>query len=802
MNKDLPKKQVEKKETPLQDDLPQLDIVIEQLHDVKTAIEGSIVQNGEMIKEIKDFHKVISQKKEDSFESPAIQKVEMTNMGRDFSKLFFEALKGEPGENYVLTDEDKEEICDEIKEYINGDMKKDGVTPKKGTDYFTDAEIKDITDTISSKLRIENKELIEQTVIESFSGYDLFKRLAALEKDKKISFSQITDVPDFQKQIDSIAKNMERVGYEHGGSGKPTLGEITDVVLGTPTDQQALAYDVATKSWKPKTLPSASPLTFSKVINAIGDSITAGQGTSPSTNRFSSRIASAKGWTETNLAVGGSTAESWVSNQIASRPINVNDVTVMMAGFNNVRYAGSSAGKLAQFKNSLLGAVAYAALPDSLKVFSQLNSGTLNPAMTFSGTWNFSTTWQGAQAQSKCGAYSATSGNYVETTVKGDTAHIMLGGYFGLGPQKCTILVDGQPSGFGEITTTPAFGSDDGQVIWQPYLVTIRGLSNGNHTIRVTLTASVALLVAYIAGFDSTSYALPSVFVGNTLSMTTTGYAISPASGSLAVNALYKAAIYEVVNNLRFDGLLVSYVDLDSVWTPSALTLDADNIHPNNTAHDWYSKIMLEMINMPVFAKGVAQSTGVGTQSGSGSGDVTGPGSATDTAIAIFNGTTGKVIKNSASTIDASGNMSAKSFFVNFSGAGAGQQAFFGCDATDNYPGIWFGSGSATHTVSNYAFLYNAGVTQVNFNVPAGGTIHFRVGNDSSVGLLLDPSKNLVVGGGYNDTGAERLDVRGRVFVANSTAPATPTGGGVFYVEAGALKYKGSSGTVTTIANA
>lgn len=39
--------------------------------------------------------------------------------------------------------------------------------------------------------------------------------------------------------------------------------------------------------------------------------------------------------------------------------------------------------------------------------------------------------------------------------------------------------------------------------------------------------------------------------------------------------------------------------------------------------------------------------------------------------------------------------------------------------------------------------------------------------------------------------------------VAAATVPtANPTGGGVLYVEAGALKYRGSSGTVTTIANA
>ena len=42
------------------------------------------------------------------------------------------------------------------------------------------------------------------------------------------------------------------------------------------------------------------------------------------------------------------------------------------------------------------------------------------------------------------------------------------------------------------------------------------------------------------------------------------------------------------------------------------------------------------------------------------------------------------------------------------------------------------------------------------------------------------------------------------VFLANATAvpSANPTDGGILYVDAGALKYRGSSGTVTTIANA
>jgi len=48
------------------------------------------------------------------------------------------------------------------------------------------------------------------------------------------------------------------------------------------------------------------------------------------------------------------------------------------------------------------------------------------------------------------------------------------------------------------------------------------------------------------------------------------------------------------------------------------------------------------------------------------------------------------------------------------------------------------------------------------------------------------------------------IDCGGHMFIANSVGVPSnnPTGGGILYVEAGALKYRGSSGTVTTIANA
>jgi hypothetical protein len=80
------------------------------------------------------------------------------------------------------------------------------------------------------------------------------------------------------------------------------------------------------------------------------------------------------------------------------------------------------------------------------------------------------------------------------------------------------------------------------------------------------------------------------------------------------------------------------------------------------------------------------------------------------------------------------------------------------------------------------------------YNAPsgtAGNAITF------TQALTLTAAANLLLGGTNDPGGANAL------YIANTASvPGTPTSGGVLYVESGALKYKGSSGTVTTIANA
>lgn len=76
--------------------------------------------------------------------------------------------------------------------------------------------------------------------------------------------------------------------------------------------------------------------------------------------------------------------------------------------------------------------------------------------------------------------------------------------------------------------------------------------------------------------------------------------------------------------------------------------------------------------------------------------------------------------------------------------------------------------------------------------------------------LLINPTQSTMGSGAKSliDArvgGSSKFTIQndGRIFMANLTAPGTnPSGGGYLYVESGALKYRGSSGTVTTLGNA
>jgi len=100
---------------------------------------------------------------------------------------------------------------------------------------------------------------------------------------------------------------------------------------------------------------------------------------------------------------------------------------------------------------------------------------------------------------------------------------------------------------------------------------------------------------------------------------------------------------------------------------------------------------------------------------------------------------------------------------------------------------------------------YIATATAARIDVNNSGQIQFKIAPSGTAGnaitftqaMTLDASGNLLVGLTTAGTTAAKT-----IQIANGTAPTANVTGGQLYVESGALKFRGSSGTITTIAAA
>jgi hypothetical protein len=115
---------------------------------------------------------------------------------------------------------------------------------------------------------------------------------------------------------------------------------------------------------------------------------------------------------------------------------------------------------------------------------------------------------------------------------------------------------------------------------------------------------------------------------------------------------------------------------------------------------------------------------------------------------------------------------------------------------------------AATGQTGDFIQMQNSGGTAI-AGITSGGRGYFADGITSYIVRGGDGLTAMIVGNGRNvqfgSSGGSGAGGGSAVIgIANATTVPTsnPTGGGILYVEAGALKYRGSSGTITTIANA
>jgi hypothetical protein len=152
--------------------------------------------------------------------------------------------------------------------------------------------------------------------------------------------------------------------------------------------------------------------------------------------------------------------------------------------------------------------------------------------------------------------------------------------------------------------------------------------------------------------------------------------------------------------------------------------------------------------------------------------------------------------------VDSSGNLglgvtpSAWATFDKVFQFGGGALANYGlANNTIVVSNAYYSSTGYKYLSNDYATNYRQYSGQHNwFTAPsgtAGNAITF------TQALTLSAVGNLLLGGTSDPTSAAKA-----IVIYNGTAPTGNIAGGTLYVESGALKYRGSSGTVTTLAAA
>ena len=107
----------------------------------------------------------------------------------------------------------------------------------------------------------------------------------------------------------------------------------------------------------------------------------------------------------------------------------------------------------------------------------------------------------------------------------------------------------------------------------------------------------------------------------------------------------------------------------------------------------------------------------------------------------------------------------------------------------------WYSDGTDKYVATGAASRFVVSPGSFNWQIAPSGTAGNAI--TFTQAMTLDASGNLLVGLSTAGTTAAKT-----IQIANGTAPTANVTGGQLYVESGALKFRGSSGTVTTIANA
>jgi len=319
---------------------------------------------------------------------------------------------------------------------------------------------------------------------------------------------------------------------------------------------------------------------------AYGDSYTAGQNATTAAERYINQFATGKGLTLTNRAVGGRgvyVAASTIQGDSFSRPATV--ITVM-AGLNDIRRNGSATKTLKKIE------ACYRAI--MLRCISNLNTPSGHSSVVRSGSV------LGYAANTVGGLYPTGTlpGNFASYAPSGSASSwtwTFTGTGFGIQFSASDDVISNYGTGKIKIDGVVVKTIDLGE--WYdgisdgandnargPLGLTFHNLANTSHTIVVESDGNGNFPVDFFCTLQAPSGS-PAILFAEIPYLNSTGYALSPNMGSVAVSDIASTVIKSIVNEYIALGFNVGFVQTNS-YTNLITDLDTDNIHWNNLGHD------------------------------------------------------------------------------------------------------------------------------------------------------------------------------------------------------------------------
>lgn len=345
-------------------------------------------------------------------------------------------------------------------------------------------------------------------------------------------------------------------------------------------------------------------------VYAFGDSITVGQAASDytTTNLLSwlGLLRTATGWTISDLAVNGENLVTLNYNTLFPRWPSVadGDTNLFLPLYNDYREQGGSLAELFSCEHSLRASLLCMCIPTSRRILATA------AAVVYAGTWTgpFSF-YLGTEISPYVGSgigakISTADGATATVTLNGSTVYIGFTNRYPVNSfvGKFSVSVDSVVMARVDTTlmgVTTAWQGNTPQ--WYPQVLRIGGLSEGPHTVVITVNSPGAeeCSLEWFAGNADVPINSPVVYCGNAMRMSTAGYSAGGGIGSDAICQQHNDIARRVIGELARDGFNIVPVEVNRRYNPNASTsqLNADTVHPNDVGHSRIAAAFLEAIN-------------------------------------------------------------------------------------------------------------------------------------------------------------------------------------------------------------